>query len=262
MPVVSIRLFTNRQFVSGAGVTGVMMLAQNGVVFTLPVFLQSVRNLDALHTGLTLFPMSLMILIVSPTAAQLTKRIAHKRLVQAGLIVNTIAILVLRFSIGIDVNLAWLIPGLALYGAGLGLVLSQINNLTLSAVDVKSAGEASGVTNTFRQVGISLGTAIIGAILISTILGGLEGAVAGSGEVPREQKAPISKLLVANSAELAFADQGVFNTLPPAVRGEMSNLRRVSTTAGIRRAFLWCAFFAVLAFGVSMFLPLRPDGQR
>jgi EmrB/QacA subfamily drug resistance transporter len=262
MPVVSMRLFKNRQFVSGAGVTGVMMLAQNGVVFTLPVFLQSVRNLDALHTGLTLFPMSLMILIVSPTAAQLTKRIDHKRLVQAGLIINTIAILVLRFSIGTNVSLTWLIPGLALYGAGLGLVLSQINNLTLSAVDVKSAGEASGVTNTFRQVGISLGTAIIGAILISTILGGLEGAVASSGEVPQQQKAQISKLLVANSAELAFADQGVFNTLPPTVRGQMSNLRRVSTTAGIRRAFLWCAFFAVLAFGVSTFLPLRPDGQH
>jgi hypothetical protein len=42
----------------------------------------------------------------------------------------------------------------------------------------------------------------------------------------------------------------------------MDQLRRTSTTAGIRRAFLWCAFIALLAFGVSTFLPLRPDGQR
>jgi predicted MFS family arabinose efflux permease len=165
-PVVSMHLFGNRQFVAGAGVTGVMMLAQNGVIFTLPVFLQSVRQLDALHTGLTLLPMSLMILIVSPTAAKLTKRIPHKRLVQSGLVVDAIGLVVLRFSISIGTPLPWLIPGLAICGIGMGLVLSQINNITLSAVDVKSAGEASGVTNTFRQVGISLGTAIIGAILI------------------------------------------------------------------------------------------------
>jgi hypothetical protein len=206
--------------------------------------------------------MSVMILIVSPSAAQLTKRIPHKRLVQAGLILNAIAIVTLRFPVAVDMKLAWLIPGLAIYGVGLGLVLSQINNLTLSAVDVKSAGEASGVTNTFRQVGISLGTAIIGAILISTILGGLEGAVAHNGAVPQQSKGQISKLLNDNSAELAFGAGGAFNSLPQNVRGEMDQLRRASTTAGIRRAFLWCAFFTLLALGVSMFLPLRPDGHR
>src|SRR5207253_11366004 len=122
-----------------------------------------------LHTGLALLPMSLTILIVSPTAASLTKRIPHKRLVQTGLILNAIALVILRFTINIDMKLTWLIPGLALSGLGMGLVLSQINNLTLSAVDVRSAGEASGVTNTFRQIGITLGTAIIGAVMISTI---------------------------------------------------------------------------------------------
>ena len=61
------------------------------------------------------------------------------------LVLNTIAIVVLRFTIGIDKTPTWLIPGLALYGIGLGLVLSQINNLTLSAVHVSDAGEASGL---------------------------------------------------------------------------------------------------------------------
>lgn len=133
-PIVSVHLFENSEFVAGASVIGVLMLAQNGVIFSLPVFLQSVKELDALHTGLALLPMSLMLLIVSPTAAKFSKRIPAKRLVQVGLIVNTIAIVVLRFTIGIDKPPAWLIPGLGLYGIGLGLVLSQINNLTLSAV--------------------------------------------------------------------------------------------------------------------------------
>src|SRR5438552_4510911 len=169
-PIVSMHLFENSEFVAGASVIGVLMLAQNGVIFSLPVFLQSVRQLDALHTGLTLLPMSLMLLIVSPAAATLTKRVPHKRLVQTGLIINTIAIVIIRFTIGINMKLTWLIPGLALYGVGMGLVLSQINNLTLSAVPVREAGEASGVTNTFRQIGLTLGAAVLGAILISTIL--------------------------------------------------------------------------------------------
>jgi EmrB/QacA subfamily drug resistance transporter len=259
VPIVSMALFTNRQFVAGAGVTGVMMLGQNGVIFCLPVFLQSVRQLDALYTGLMLLPLSIMILFVSPTAANLTKRIAHKRLVQAGLICNTIAILMLRATIGIDTKLAWLVPALALYGIGMGLVLSQINNLTLSAVPVRNAGEASGVTNTFRQIGIALGTAIIGAVLISSIVLRMETAVQENASIPPQTKDGIAKLLVANSAELVFGDRGTFDALPPATRDQMTALRRASTTAGIHRAFLWCAFFALAALGVSTFLPLRPD---
>jgi predicted MFS family arabinose efflux permease len=253
------RLFQNRQFVSGASVVGVLMLAQNGVIFTLPVFLQGVKELDAFHTGLTLLPMSLMLLIVSPAAAHLTRRIPHKRLVQTGLIVNTIAIFAMRYEIGIDMKLTALIPGLALYGIGMGLVLSQINNLTLSAVEIREAGEASGVMNTFRQIGISLGAAIIGAILISTILLRLETTVAKSASIPQQTKSAIAHLLVQQASGLAFGESGIFDSLPPQTRMEMIAMRRVATTDGIQRAFLWGAAFAILGLIVSTFLPLRPD---
>ena len=257
-PIVSMRLFQNQQFVAGASVVGVLMLAQNGVIFSLPVFLQSVKQLDALHTGLTLLPLSLALLIVSPAAANLTKRVPHKRLVQAGLIINIIAIVIVRFTIGIDMNLTWLIPGLALYGVGMGLVLSQINNLTLSAVPVREAGEASGVTNTFRQIGISLGAAIIGAVLISTILVRLDNAVEQSPNIPPQSKESIIRMLRLQAAGLAFGDSGVFDSLPPEIRGQMIAMRRAATTTGIQRAFLCSALFTLLGLAVSTQLPLRP----
>ena len=257
-PIVSMHLFENSEFVAGASVIGVLMLAQNGVIFSLPVFLQSVKQLDALHTGLTLLPMSLMLLIVSPAAAKWSKRIPAKRLVQVGLVLDTIAIVVLRFTIGIDKTPSWLIPGLALYGIGLGLVLSQINNLTLSAVRVSDAGEASGVTNTFRQIGISLGTATIGAVLISTILVRLDAAVEQSRAIPPQSKAAIVKTLRDNAAELAFGERKVFDAMPPQIRAEMAKSRTLATAAGIRRAFLWCALFTLAGLVVSAFLPLRP----
>ncbi len=265
MPLVSLRLFGNRSFLAGASVTGVMMLGQNGVIFSLPVFLQSVRGLDAFHTGLTLLPMSLLLFVVSPAAAMLTKKIPHKRLVQAGLIVNVCALLALRFALGVDTPLGWLVPGLALYGIGLGLVLSQINNLTLSAVPVEEAGEASGVTNTFRQIGSSLGAAIIGSVLLTSIVADLQATVGRSARIPPQEKPAVDRLLRQQSSSLAFngggGQGGPFDRLPPAVRREMNAARRVAITDGDRKALTYGAGFVLLGLLVSTRLPLRAAEQ-
>ena len=230
-PIVSMELFSNTSFVAGASVTATLMLAQNGVIFSLPVFLQSVLMLDAFHTGLSLLPMSVALLIVSPASGFLTKRVPHKRLVQAGLIVSFIALFVLRASISATMNPSMLIPGLALYGVGLGMVLSQINNLTLSSVSVRDAGEASGVTNTFRQVGSSLGAAIIGAILLHAIIVRLG---------PHASR---------DVASIAFG--------APVSDPKLIAVRRVATTEGLREAMLVGAAFAIVGLIVSNWLPMR-----
>ena len=230
-PIVSMELFSNTSFVAGASVTATLMLAQNGVIFSLPVFLQSVLMLDAFHTGLSLLPMSVALLIVSPASGFLTKRVPHKRLVQVGLIVSFIALFVLRASISATMNPSMLIPGLALYGVGLGMVLSQINNLTLSSVSVRDAGEASGVTNTFRQVGSSLGAAIIGAILLHAIIVRLG---------PHASR---------DVASIAFG--------APVSDPKLIAVRRVATTEGLREAMLVGAAFAIVGLIVSNWLPMR-----
>ncbi|HEX3525518.1 MAG TPA: MFS transporter [Thermoanaerobaculia bacterium] len=256
-PIVSLRLFKNANFVAGAAVIGIMMLSQNGLIFSLPVFLQSVRNLDAFHTGMMLLPLSAMLLLTAPTAAQLTKRIDHKRLVQAGLVLNFVALLAMRQAMGIDTSLNWLIPGLALYGIGMGLVQSQINNLTLSAVAVEEAGEASGVSNTFRQVGLALGSAIIGSILLTTIVTDLQGAVRTSPRIPPAAKQQVEETIRQHASSLAFSAGGVFDNLPPTTRDEMAAVRRVATTDGNRKALLWGAGFVLLCLVASNKLPQR-----
>jgi EmrB/QacA subfamily drug resistance transporter len=203
-PIVSLRIFQNRAFVAGASVVGVMMLGQNGIIFSLPVFFQSVRGLDAFHTGLALLPMPLMLLVVSPTAAVLTKKFDHKRLVQAGLAIDVVALLAMRWALRVEGSLIALIPGLALYGIGMGLVLSQINNLTLSSVPVKEAGEASGVTNTFRQIGSSLGAAIMGSVLLTVIVTDLQGEVGRSAAIAAAEKPAIDQKLRRQASGLAF----------------------------------------------------------
>ena len=261
MPLVSLKLFRNRGFVAGASVVGVMMLGQNGVIFSLPVFLQSVRHLDAFHTGLTLVPLSIMLFIVSPLAAVLTKRVPHKRLVQTGLVINVVALLALRWALGVDTPLSYLIPGLVLYGTGMGLVMSQINNLTLSAVPVQEAGEASGVTNTFRQIGLTLGAAIIGSVLLTSIVVDLQAAARSSPEISAEAKPGIDQMIRKQSSSLAFGAGGLFDRLPPRTRDAMIAARRVATTDGNRKALLYGAAFALLGLLVSVRLPLYAQEQ-
>jgi len=260
-PIVSLHIFRNRAFVAGASVVGVIMLSQNGMVFSLPVFLQSVRGLDAFHTGLTLLPMPAMLFLFSPGAAVMSKWIPQKRLVQAGLAVNFVALLAMRWAMGVDTPLMALVPGLALYGLGMGLVQSQINNLTLSAVPVQEAGEASGVTNTFRQIGSSLGAAIIGAVLLTSIAGDLQAVVQTSPQIPAAAKPGVDRMLRQQSSSLAFGAGGLFDRLPPATRDEMNHARRVATTDGNRKALLYGAGFVLLGLLVSTQLPLWAEGQ-
>jgi EmrB/QacA subfamily drug resistance transporter len=261
-PIVSMKLFSNTAFIAGASVTACLMLAQNGVIFSLPVFLQSVLALDAFHTGLCLIPMSAMLLIVSPATGFLSKRIPHKRLVQAGLVVSFIALIVLRQTLKTDMHPMALIPGLSLYGIGMGLVLSQINNLTLSAVPVRAAGEASGVNNTFRQVGGALGAAIIGAVLINAIVVNIETSVAASASIPAQSKAGIETLVHKEASGLAFGSSEMFAKLPPPVRTEVAQMRRDATTRGNRAALVYGAAFMLLGLLVSNWLPMRAQSSR
>lgn len=254
-PIVSMRLFRNRQFVSGALITGVLMLGMNGLVFSLPVFLQSVKNLDAFHTGLTLLPMSIMLLIVSPTAATLTKRMPPKVFVQLGLALDVVALFVLRATLSTNMDVRMLIPGLVLYGTGQGMVMSQINNVMLSAVPVREAGEASGVGNTFRQVGSALGAAIIGAVLLSTILANVETSVTSSAAIPPAEKQNVTSTFAQHSSDLAFNGPDLFAHLPADSRKALESFRRDATTKGSRTALLYGAVFAFLGLLISTRLP-------
>ncbi|MBV9495743.1 MAG: MFS transporter [Acidobacteria bacterium] len=249
-PIVSMRLFRNGPFLAGASITGCLMLSQNGIIFSLPVFLQSVLMLDALHTGIALLPMSIGLLIFSPLAGVLAKRIANKRLVQIGMALSIIALFTLYFTLREGISPQALIPGLALYGMGLGFVLSQVNNLTLSSVSVKEAGEASGVSNTFRQIGATLGAALIGAVMLNTIVVHLEYAV-NAGTVSPALRNEVHEVLRSEPTSIAFGTPEVFRN------PQLSRVRAEATTEGNRRALLYGAAFAVLGLVVSTKLPER-----
>lgn len=262
-PLVSMRHFRNRRFTAGILTTGIMSLGQTGLVFALPVFLQSVRGLDAFQTGMSLLPMSLALLIVSPLAVFLGKKIPAKGLIGFGLLVNVAAYIVLRQTLNINTTSNDLIPGLALFGIGMGLVMSQINNLTLSAVPVHEAGEASGLNNTLRQIGSTLGSAIIGTILIATLSSGLADGVQASAVIPPAMKTTLSEAIQKQTSNVEFGGGAHLSTVVPEnIKTEIVTISHEATVKANRSTLLYGAFFALLGFFTSLLLPSSKKHAR
>lgn len=264
-PLVSLKLFANTQFTSGASTVALMSLGMTGMVFAVPVFLQSVQNLDALNTGLALLPLSLTILIVAPGSAFLAKRFTAKRLIQAGLLITVFASAVLSFLLTPTATAMHLAPGLILFGLGMGLVFAQASNLTLSAVSVEQAGEASGVNNTMRQIGATLGSAIIGAVVLTTLASGLASGVTDSTVIPDNVKSHLAQSLSARAAgvELGGVDaDGSASKLSPELQAELTQIAHQASADASSKAMVYTAVFMLGAFAVSFALPNIKDLER
>lgn len=257
-PLVSMNLFKNRTFTTGALTTAIVSLGQVGIIFALPIFLQSVLKLDAFKTGLALLPLSLALLVVAPLSGVLSNRIPQKYIILTGLILDIVGIFVLRLSISATATAVSLIPGLVIFGAGMGMVMAQVSNLTLSAVSVQQAGEASGVNNTFRQVGSSLGSAIIGAVLLSVLSSHFVTGINQSQTIPDAAKKEISSAIGEQSSNVEFGGGAKLDeSIPQPIVLEIQRIATDSTVAAAKNALIYAGCFALLGFITALFLPLK-----
>ena len=152
-----------------AGLSTLMMqqLLLMGTFFVLPVYLQVVLGLDAFETGKRLFPMSVDDVHRRAARARGSPRASRpKRVVQPGSLALVVAASLLLGTIDVELNDAGFALALALFGIGAGLLLSQLGNVIMSSVDPSKTNEAGGLQGTAQNLGASLGTALIGAVLL------------------------------------------------------------------------------------------------
>lgn len=168
-PLVDVRIFRNGKFIVGISSALLQSLLLAGVMFIAPVFLQKVLGYSAMQTGLVVLPLSFAVLASSLLAPHFVEKHEPKALVQWGCILTGLGVYLLRGVWAVDMSGWDMTPGYILLGLGIGLVLSQLNNLSLSSVEPKLTSEASGVNNTARNLGSSLGTAVVGAIFFGLL---------------------------------------------------------------------------------------------
>ena len=174
-PLLSTRMFRNRTANLGLSTQLVQWLTMQGSFFVISVYLQTVHHFSAIQTGVALIPATIGILLTSALAGRLAQRRSQKLLIVAGFII-TIAgmLLLLLLSRNTDSFLAFL-PGLFFIGAGVGIMLTMSVNVVQSAFPEQDQGEISGLSRSISNLGSSLGTAIVGSVLVVQLTGAAEG---------------------------------------------------------------------------------------
>ncbi len=166
--MVDLTLFRRPAFV-GAQVTAFAISSSMFAMFLyLTLYLQNILGLSPLKTGLVFLPLSVVSFFAAPVAGRLSTRVPIRILLGAGLALNAVAMWSMS-HVKPDSHWTVLLPGFILGGIGIGLVNAPLASTAVSTVRQERAGMASGINNTFRQLGIATGIAALGAIFASKV---------------------------------------------------------------------------------------------
>ena len=155
-----------------------------GTFFVLPLYLQLVLGKNALETGLKILPISVTMMVAAGLGPRLADRMSPRRVVQIGLGFLLVSIPALMLSISPTLASVAFALSLAGFGAGIGLVISQLGNIVMSSVAEDRSSEAGGVQGAAQNLGQSLGTALIGAVLLTGLTTGFVARVEANPAVP------------------------------------------------------------------------------
>ncbi|MGH9081298.1 MAG: MFS transporter, partial [Acidimicrobiales bacterium] len=165
-PLFRASMFHSVQLSGGLIAFFFQFLAQAGIFFTIPLFLSVVLALSALQTGIRLLPLSLTLLITAVAVPKLAPGASPRRVVRIGMAFLLAGVLVLVAGLDPGANAGVVLIPMALVGIGIGALASQLGAVTVSAVPDEQSAEVGGLQNTFTNLGASLGTALVGAVLI------------------------------------------------------------------------------------------------
>ena len=163
-PMLPLDLFRSGTYTGANLVVLLVALAMFGVFFFLSLYMQNILGYSAVQTGAAFLPMTILIILIAPIAGRTSDRIGSRGLMTAGMIL--IAVQLLYFSrLGLDASFWNLLPAFLIGGVGMSLTMTPSAAAATRSVNVDKAGVGSAVLNASRQIGGSLGIALIGAIM-------------------------------------------------------------------------------------------------
>ena len=179
-PMLDLTLFRSGTY-AGANLAMLLVaLSMFGVFFFVSLYMQNVLGYSAVQAGAAFLPMTLLIILVAPVAGRLSDRHGSRWLMSGGMIL--LGIQLLYFSqLGPDAGFWDLLPAFLVGGLGMALSMTPTAAAATRSVPVEKSGVGSAVLNAMRQVGGSLGIALMGAIVAAEASGrpGVEGFMAG-----------------------------------------------------------------------------------
>src|ERR671914_490970 len=166
-PMLPMRFFRDRGFAATNGVSLAMFFGAFGAIFLLAQFFQVAQGYSPLEAGIRTLPWTAMPIFVAPVAGNLSDRIGSRPLMAAGLALQAAALAWLAVVTEPDVAYGLFVPAFVIAGTGMALVFAPASNAVLSSVRPEEAGQASGATNTIREIGGVLGVAVLATVFTS-----------------------------------------------------------------------------------------------
>jgi MFS family permease len=253
-------LFSSKLFSFGIRQSVLQNIALGGLLIALPIYLQLDLGYNALQAGLSLAPLSLTMFFIALLAGRRAGRRRPSSLIRAGFALLGAGVLIM-IPIVPRVDTSWyLVIPLMLCGAGMGLLVSQLNNYTLAPISDERAGEAAGVNSAISSFGLSVGLAFGGAILLAALSIAFTNKSDASDVLPPAEKSQIADVLeddaeVMSDAKLEeqLADQ------PPAIQKEVLRINEDARPQALQVALLVPLLASILGLLFSFRMMQLPD---
>ena len=168
--LLPLRLFRNKVSNLGLGTQTIQWLILQGTFFVVSVYLQQIDHYDAIKTGLILTPGTIGILAASAAADRFARRHPQRWLIIAGFLVTAIGMILLLTLVRAHAGVWRWIPGLFLFGVGVGTMLTSSVNVVQSSFPEADQGEISGLSRSVSNLGSSFGTALVGSAMVAVKL--------------------------------------------------------------------------------------------
>jgi EmrB/QacA subfamily drug resistance transporter len=168
IPMLDLSLFRNATFAGANAVMLLVALAMFGVFFYVSLYVQNVLHYSPTQAGATFLPMTLCIVFLAPIAGRITDRLGSRWLIATGMTLVA-GSLVIFAQLDQHSDFWDIFPGLLIGGAGMAMSMAPTTATAMHAVPVDKAGVGSAVLNSMRQVGGSLGIALMGAIVAAYV---------------------------------------------------------------------------------------------
>jgi EmrB/QacA subfamily drug resistance transporter len=250
MPMLDVRIFRNARFTAASISVTLAFFALFGFVFVVTQYLQFVQGYSTLEAGVRTVPFAAATGIAAPLAALFTRRWGTKRVVATGLAAMAVGLLVAASS-DAGTGYGTILISMLIMGGGLGLTTAPATESIMGSLPREKAGVGSAVNDTTRELGGTLGVALIGSLFASAYHGSLANGLAGV-PLPSAARHAADQSIRAAMAVAAQAPAGPRETIADAAR--------TAFLAGFTRAAVVAAVVVAAAAVVALlFLPARAD---
>jgi len=263
-PLIRPPMLRNSQLAGGLSMFFFQFFIQAGVFFTIPLFLSVVLELPALQPGVRLLPLSFALLPTAVGIPKLAPAARPRLIVRLGLLSMTAGTLVLIGGISPGADAGIVAVPMVLMGLGIGALASQLGAVTVSAVPDQQSAEVGGLQNTVTNLGASLGTALVGAVLIASLTTGLIHGVQASPAIPADVKTQATTQFAAGVPFISDTDlkaQLQKANVPPAQADAVLTANSDARLSALRTSLWVVALFAVAALFFTGLIPVKPIGR-